>query len=113
MPIKFYLPSMSCADPATQTETTEKDPSEERTRAGHIEVVQAPVPLNQISRQPHTLGTALNGVIPSIFPSRRNPILAQPVLHGAIVPMSAVLGDLGRAASYADGFLHVAVVMLG
>lgn len=40
-------------------------------------------------------------------------MLAQPVLHGAVAPMAALVEDLGRAAAYADGFLHVAVVMLG
>jgi len=39
-------------------------------------------------------------------------LLAQPVLHGVVVPMAAPIEDLGRAATYADGFLHVAVVML-
>jgi len=56
---------------------------------------------------------ALNDMLPSVFPSRRNPVLATPVLHGAEVPMSAGMEELGRAAAYADGFLHVVVVLLG
>ena len=56
---------------------------------------------------------ALNEMLPSVFPSRRNPVLATPVLHGAVVPMSAPMDELGRAASYADGFLHIVVVLLG
>lgn len=75
--------------------------------------MQSLVPVQLASKQPQTLGTALNSVLPTIFPSRRNPLLAQPVLHGAAVPMGANLADLGRAAGYLDGFLHVAVVMLG
>lgn len=76
--------------------------------------MQSLVPLLLPStKQPQTLGTALNSILPTIFPSRRNPLLAQAVLHGAVVPMAANMEDLGRAASYADGFLHVAVVMLG
>ena len=62
--------------------------------------------------QPQTLGTALNALLPSIFPSRRNPILAQAVLHGAVVPLAATMEELLRAGAYPDGFLHVAVVMM-
>ena len=75
--------------------------------------MQSLVPLRLRTGQPQTLGTALNEVLPTIFPSRRNPLLAQPVLHGAEVPMSALMEELGKAAAYTDGFLHVAVVMLG
>lgn len=105
IPLKIYLPTS--AIPNTHS------PIPEKTQPGHIRVVQSLVPLLQPSRQPQTLGTALNGILPTIFPSRRNPLLAQPVLHGAVVPMGATIGDLGRAAAYCDGFLHVAVAMLG
>ena len=59
-----------------------------------------------------TIGTALHDIIPSIFPSRRNPVLARPVLHGAVLPMNAILVDLVKEATYADGFLHVGIVMM-
>ncbi|KAF9629930.1 2-nitropropane dioxygenase NPD [Lasiodiplodia theobromae] len=62
--------------------------------------------------QPQTMGTALNTIIPTLFPSRRSPLLAQPVLHGAVVPLSAPVEDLLKAAAYPDGFLHVAIVMM-
>lgn len=55
---------------------------------------------------------ALNQIIPTLFPSRRAELLAQAVLHGATVPLSAVVEDLVRAASYADGWLHIVVVMM-
>ena len=106
IPIKIYLPTSA-------TPTASDTISEESRQAGHIRVVQSLVTLNLSSRQPQTIGTALNSILPTIFPSRRNPLLAQPVLHGAVVPMSATVEELGRAAAYADGFLHVAVVMLG
>ena len=106
IPIKIYLPT-SASQQASDTI------SEDTKQAGHIRVVQSLVPLQQHSRQPQTLGTALNSILPTIFPSRRNPLLAQPVLHGAVVPMGAHLEDFGRAVAYADGFLHVGVVMLG
>lgn len=106
IPIKIYLPTS--ANPSTDDTI-----AEEAQQAGHIRVVQSLIPLHLPSRQPQTLGTALNSTLPSLFPSRRNPLLAQPVLHGAVVPMSAIMEDLGKAAAYPDGFLHVAIAMLG
>lgn len=55
---------------------------------------------------------ALNEILPTVFPSRRNPVLATPVLHGAVVPMNAPVEELMRAATFTDGFLHVVIVML-
>jgi autophagy-related protein 5 len=63
--------------------------------------------------QPQTIGTALNQILPSLFPSRRSPLLAQPVLHGAVLPLNAGVEELVRAAAYLDGWLHIAVVMMG
>lgn len=70
------------------------------------------IDLVALTGQPNTLGTALNQILPTVFPSRRNPVLAVPVLHGAVVPMSAPVEELMRAAAFADGFLHVVVAML-
>ena len=106
VPIKIYLPT------SASKEATETIP-EEGAAPGHLRVVQSLVPLQLPSKQPQTLGTALNGVLPTIFPSRRSPIYARPVLHGASVPLAARLDELGRAVAYTDGFLHVAVVMHG
>ena len=105
VPIKIYLPSSA-------THTASETIPEDTKQAGHIRVVQSLVPLQLPSKQPQTLGTALNSIMPTIFPSRRNPLLAQPVLHGVLVPLSALLGELGRSAAYADGFLHLGVAML-
>jgi autophagy-related protein 5 len=62
--------------------------------------------------QPQTIGTALNQILPTLFPSRRSPLLAQAVLHGAVLPLSASVEDLVRASAYLDGWLHIAVVMM-
>lgn len=113
VPLKVYLPnsaSQTASQPIAEEAEGEGEPV---AKAGHIRVVQSLVPLQTATRQPQTLGTALNGMLPTIFPSRRNPLLAQPVLHGAVAPMAANFEELGRAAAYCDGFLHVAVVMLG
>ena len=104
-PLKIYLPTSA-------NQTASDTISEEMRQAGHIRVVQSLIPLQLPTRQPQTLGTALHSVLPTIFPSRRSPVFAQPVLHGAVVPLAAPIGDLSRAAAYPDGFLHVAVVML-
>jgi autophagy-related protein 5 len=52
-------------------------------------------------------------MLPSLFPSRRSPLLAQAVLHGAVVPLGADVDDLVRTAAYLDGWLHVVIVMMG
>ncbi|EME80008.1 uncharacterized protein MYCFIDRAFT_31463 [Pseudocercospora fijiensis CIRAD86] len=105
IPVKIYLPTSANQD---TTDTIEEEP-----KAGQLRVVQSLVPLRQEDKKPQTLGTALHGILPTIFPSRRNPIYASAVLHGAVVPLSAQIDDLGKAAAYPDGFLHVALVMHG
>ena len=104
-PLKVYLPT------SANQETTDEIAEEGRT--GHIRVVQSLVPLRLSSSQAQTLGMALNTILPTIFPSRRNSILAQPVLHGVSVPLSATVEDISSVAAYADGFLHIAITMLG
>jgi len=100
IPIKIYLPAA-----ATSDSTGSPNP-------GHLRVVQALVTPQISSRQPQTLGTALNTLLPTLFPSRRSPLLALPILQGSIVPLGVGLETLAEAAAYADGFLHVAVVMM-
>ncbi|KAK7522255.1 autophagy protein 5 [Phyllosticta citriasiana] len=101
VPLKLYLPSPQDRQPQGSKKDDADAPS------GALRTIQAPIQPNQ------TLGTALNAVLPSLFPSRRSPLLAQPVLHGAVVPLAAPVDELGRAASYADGFLHIVVWMMG
>lgn len=115
VPVKIYLPT-TASQGASQTipeAASEDDDAAAGKAAGHIRVVQSLIPLQSPSKQPQTLGTALNGILKDIFPSRRAPLLAQPVLHGAVVPMSSNMEELGRVAGFGDGFLHVAVVMMG
>ena len=40
------------------------------------------------------------------------PILAHPVLHGAIVPLGISLDTLSEIGAYADGYLHMTVAMM-
>ncbi|KAL8737790.1 MAG: hypothetical protein Q9181_001353 [Wetmoreana brouardii] len=99
IPLKVYLPSSpSASEPST----------------GHLRIVQSLVtPFVQGTKEQQTIGTALHTLLPTLFPSRRTPILAKPVLHGAVVPMSAQVEGLLREAAYLDGWLYVGLVMIG
>ncbi|EHY52227.1 Autophagy protein 5 [Exophiala dermatitidis] len=117
IPLRVYLPSPADQDPTK----------------GQVKVIQSSIPptlaiassqststaagLRAASGggagQAQTLGTALHQLIPSLFPSRRTPILATPLLHGAPIPMNASLEDLVRWGCYADGWLSVVVAMRG
>ncbi|KAL9590049.1 MAG: hypothetical protein Q9203_001153 [Teloschistes exilis] len=99
IPMKVYLPS---------------SPSASAPSLGHLRIVQALVtPFVPGGKEAQTIGTALHVLLPALFPSRRTPILAKPVLHGAVVPMSAHVEGLMREAAYLDGWLHVGLVMMG
>jgi autophagy-related protein 5 len=101
IPIRIYLPSGPDGEKAS------------------IKVVQAHIPptvsstssAGRVSTAPQTLGTALHGLIPSLFPSSRTPVLARTVLHGAVVPLGSQLEELARSTAYADGWLGVVVLM--
>ncbi|KAL8882463.1 MAG: hypothetical protein Q9192_007580 [Flavoplaca navasiana] len=99
VPLKIYLPSSpSASEPST----------------GHLRVVQSLItPSLQGTKEPQTLGTALHTLLPTLFPSRKTPILARPVLHGAVVPLNSQLEGLLREVAYLDGWLHIGLVMIG
>ncbi|PGH03948.1 autophagy protein 5 [Blastomyces parvus] len=74
----------------------------------------APPPARHTTQpQPQTIGSSLHSLLPSLFPSKRIPVLAKPVLHGAVVPMTAPLEEVVRVAGYADGWLAIVVSMVG
>lgn len=56
-----------------------------------------------------TLGQALKNMMPRLFPSSRDPVLAGVVMHGAAVPFGAPLVELMREAVYPDGWLCLVV----
>ncbi|KAL4998265.1 autophagy protein Apg5-domain-containing protein [Aspergillus recurvatus] len=64
--------------------------------------VSSPGPA-QTQPQTQTIGTALHSVLPNLFPSRRTPVLAKPVLHGAQVPMSAPVEETRSMSSAGTG----------
>lgn len=103
VPIRFFLPLPPDSD----------TPS--------LKLVQSPLPpslqpsnsSSSGSTQPQTVGTALHTLLPHLFPSRRTPVLAKPVLHGAVVPMSAPIEGVVRSSAYGDGWAYVVLRMMG
>lgn len=126
IPLRIYLPSAPSGDPPENDEAASD--KEQNSAQGQIRVIQSQVPpfvsaaapaattmsqLRVSSGQgaPQTIGTALHSLLPSLFPSRRTPILAKPLLHGAPVPMNAVLEELASRTCYADGWVNVVVAI--
>ncbi|KAI1501912.1 autophagy protein Apg5-domain-containing protein [Biscogniauxia marginata] len=101
IPMRVYIPQTS--DDAT---------ADANTQAGSFKVVQSLVQPRINERTPQTLGVALRGMLPRLFPSSRDPVLANVILHGAHVPFSAPLEELMREAAYPDGWLCLVVVPL-
>ncbi|PYI05727.1 autophagy protein Apg5 [Aspergillus sclerotiicarbonarius CBS 121057] len=95
-----------------------------------LKVVQSPIPpfippssgssiaasqsiLSTRGPQPQTIGSALHSLLPHLFPSRRTPVLAKPVLHGAAVPMGAPVEEVVRCSGYGDGWVYIVIRMMG
>ena len=124
VPLRVYLPASSPA-PTSPTPTSPRptsSPGSPQSKAHkptaasptHLRVVQPLVPATlQQTRTAQTVGTALHAALPSLFPSRKTPIQAYPVLHGAVLPMTAPLDEVLRGAAYMDGWLHIGVEMHG
>ncbi|KAL2863780.1 autophagy protein 5 [Aspergillus lucknowensis] len=70
-------------------------------------------PQPPLHSQPQTIGSVLHSILPNLFPSRRTPVLAKPVLHGAAVPMSASVEEVVRCSAYGDGWVYIVVRMMG
>jgi autophagy-related protein 5 len=97
--------------------------------SGSLKVVQSPLPpfiptsgiqpgqsislRSSPGMQPQTIGAVLHTLLPNLFPSRRTPVLAKPVLHGAVLPMSAPIEEVVRCSAYGDGWAYVVVRMMG
>ncbi|KAL3466507.1 autophagy protein Apg5-domain-containing protein [Aspergillus heterothallicus] len=67
----------------------------------------------QPQQQQQTIGSALHSILPNLFPSRRTPVLAKPVLHGAALPMSAPVEEVVRCSAYGDGWVYIVIRMMG
>lgn len=107
VPLRLYIPS---SPPSTSSSSAAASPA---AGAGAFKVVQTLVPARVAQGQrAQTLGAALRGAMPELFPSSRDPVLANVILNGVPVPFSAPLGDLMREAAYPDGWLCLVVVLL-
>ncbi|CAG9943470.1 unnamed protein product [Clonostachys rosea f. rosea IK726] len=105
VPVRIYIPS----SPMSSSAAAHNAPSE--AGAGSFKVVQALIPAVGPDRKPQLLGQALKKLMPMLFPSTRDPILAGLILHGAPVPFQAPLESLMREAAYPDGWLCLVVVV--
>jgi autophagy-related protein 5 len=109
IPLRVYLPST----PGDDTSKPQIKVIQSQISPTVSSIQSSPVPSRGPTSQPQTLGSALHTLIPNLFPSRRTPILATPLLHGAPIPMTATLEDLVRWACYADGWLSVVIAVRG
>lgn len=125
IPIRLYLPhaaDVSSLNPNLfNVEEENLDPKQRDKVAkenadlhpGFLRVIQRNI-VPKAGREAMTIGTMLNQVVPSVFPSRRTATIAMPVLHGAVVPMQTSVEELMRSGvTYADGWLHIGIVMMG
>lgn len=101
VPLRVYIPST----PANATSS----PTHGET--GSFRVVQSLVPAATPDRKPKLLGQALKDAMPTLFPSSRDPVLADVLLHGAPVPLIAPVDELMKEAAYPDGWLCLVVVV--
>ncbi|KAK7969065.1 hypothetical protein PG996_002495 [Apiospora saccharicola] len=101
VPIRLYIP-----------QSPDSTIPENNTGAGSFKVVQSLVSPRANERAPQTLGVALRTLLPKLFPSSRDPVLANVILHGAHVPFTALLEELMREAAYPDGWLCFVVMPL-
>ena len=125
IPLRVYLPSAAGEEDVEITPPSENETKVKSNIQGQIKVIQSqispyiPTSLSTTSQirfptsqsTPQTIGTALHSLLPSLFPSRRTPIIAKPLLHGAVVPMNAVLEEVASKACYADGWVNIVVAI--
>jgi len=96
IPLRVYIPSSPT----------------ESSSLGSFKIVQTLIQPVTTNREIQTVGSALNSILPSLFPSRRDAILAEPILHGAPLPFRAPLEEVMKEAAYADGWIHLSVSMI-
>ncbi|KAJ4125063.1 autophagy protein 5 [Fusarium equiseti] len=100
VPVRIYVPTNGPESSATHPEHAT------------FKVIQSLVTATGSDRRPKLLGQALKEVLPGLFPSSRDPILAKVVMHGAGVPFDAPVEELMREAAYPDGWLCLVVIVL-
>ncbi|KAK4463445.1 autophagy protein Apg5-domain-containing protein [Cladorrhinum samala] len=111
VPIRVYIPSTTNNNSSSSSPPPPPSGSESTAQAS-FKVVQTLISPRLQNQTPQTLGSALKNILPTLFPSSRDPILANVILHGGPVPFRAPLEDLMREAAYPDGWLCLIVVLL-
>ncbi|GKZ39379.1 autophagy protein 5, partial [Aspergillus brasiliensis] len=96
IPVRFFLPLPPDSDSPSLKVVQSPIPPTIQPTSGSSASVMASQSILSTSRgpQPQTIGSALHSLLPHLFPSRRTPVLAKPVLHGAAVPMGAPLDEV-------------------
>ncbi|KAJ5287854.1 Autophagy protein [Penicillium angulare] len=111
VPIRVFLPLPPDGDsPSLKVVQSPFPPS---VSTPSVQASQSISPRSSPSVQPQTVGGVLHALLPNLFPSRRTPVLAKPVLHGAVLPMSAPIEEVIRTSAYGDGWAYVVVRMMG
>lgn len=88
-PMRVYIPS---TPPDAGGDGSPSAPA--AGEAGSFRIVQSLVPVMTPDRKPKLLGQALKDLMPTLFPSSRDPVLASVVLHGVSAPFDAPLGEM-------------------
>ncbi|KAJ5895053.1 Autophagy protein [Penicillium taxi] len=110
VPIRIFLPLPPDEDSSSLKVVQSPLPPSVAT---NLQASQAISPRSSPSTQVQTVGGILNKLLPNLFPSRRTPVLAKPVLHGAVLPMSAPIEEVVRSSAYGDGWAYLVVRMMG
>lgn len=98
VPLRIFIPFV----PMGSSQTPE---------AGSFKIVQSLIQPASQDRRPKLLGQALKEMMPLLFPSSRDPVLADAHMHGVQVPFEAPLEELMRDAAYPDGWLCLVVIV--
>lgn len=121
VPIRVYIPSSGPGDANASVVSVSSPTASFKivqtlvpgTTTAPVNRMSSSVMLNARQAQaPQTLGMALKGMLPELFPSSRDPVLANVVLNGATVPFNAPLIELMKEAAFPDGWLCLVVVLL-
>lgn len=111
VPIRIFLPLPPDAEsPSLKVFQSPLPPSIPTSSVSASQILPA---RGSPNTQPQTVGMALHSLLPNLFPSRRTPVLAKPVLHGAVLPMSAPIEEVVRSSAYGDGWAYIVVRMVG
>lgn len=113
VPLRVYIPELSSSSPSSLPSSSATGTVPDAGgAAGSFRIVQSLVPaMTRDDRRPQPLGQALKALMPGLFPSSRDPVLANVILHGAPVPFDAPLGELMKEAAYPDGWLCLVVTV--